>query len=81
MRSGEWDVVVLDEITIAIHLGLISTEQVINAINSKAPSTEIVITGRYAPSELIGIADLVTDMREVKHYYSAGVLSRKGIDV
>ena len=57
MRSGEWDVVVLDEITIAIHLGLISTEQVINAINSKAPSTEIVITGRYAPSELIGIAD------------------------
>lgn len=81
MRSGEWDVVVLDEITIAIHLGLISTEQVINAINSKAPSTEIVITGRYAPSELIGIADLVTDMQEVKHYYSAGVLSRKGIDV
>ena len=81
MRSGEWDVVVLDEITIAIHLGLISTEQVINAINSKAPSTEIVITGRYAPSELIGIADLVTDMQEVRHYYSAGVLSRKGIDV
>lgn len=81
MRSGEWDVVVLDEITIAIHLGLISTEQVINAINSKAPSTEIVITGRYAPSELICIADLVTDMQEVKHYYSAGVLSRKGIDV
>ena len=81
MRSGEWDVVILDEITIAIHLGLISTEMAINAISSKAATTEVVITGRYAPSELIAIADLVTDMQEVKHYYSAGVLSRKGIDV
>ena len=81
MRSGEWDVVILDEITIAIHLGLISTEMAINAISRKAATTEVVITGRYAPSELIAIADLVTDMQEVKHYYSAGVLSRKGIDV
>lgn len=81
MSSGEWDVVIMDEITIAIHLGLTSTETVINAIMRKSETTEVIMTGRYAPAELIDIADLVTDMQEVKHYYNTGVMSRKGIDV
>lgn len=80
LLSGEYELVVLDELTIALFLGLIELEQVLKLLQSKRPETEIVITGRYAPQELIDIADLVTDMREVKHYYTQGVLSRDGID-
>lgn len=78
--SREWDVVILDEITIALQLGLLDVNDVINLILRKHSATEVVITGRYAPQELIDIADLVTDMQEVKHYYTRGVLSRDGID-
>lgn len=80
MASDEWDVVILDELTIAIHFGLLSVEEVMDTLVRKSQSTEVVITGRYAPRELIGIADLVTDMHEVKHYYAQGILSRNGID-
>ena len=52
----------------------------LTAISRRHSGTELVITGRYAPAELIDIADLVTEMREVKHYYTEGVLSRNGID-
>ena len=72
--------VILDEITIALWLGLLDVKDVINLVQRRHPATEVIITGRNAPQELIGIADLVTDMREVKHYYTRGVLSRDGID-
>ena len=72
--------VILDELTIALWLGLLEVKDVIDLVQRKHPATEVVITGRYAPQELIEIADLVTDMREVKHYYTCGVLSRDGID-
>lgn len=76
----EYDLVILDELTIALFLGLLESDEVLNLLRSKRPETEVVVTGRYASQELIDIADLVTDMREVKHYYTQGVLSRDGID-
>lgn len=80
MASGKYDIVILDELTIAIHLKLLTTEEVLELLRHKRPETEIVITGRYAPQELIDMADLVTEMKEIKHYYTSGVLSRNGID-
>ena len=72
--------VVLDEANIALHYKLFSVEELIDAIKRKRPETELVITGRYAPTELIDLADLVTEMKEVKHYYKKGVVARKGIE-
>ena len=80
LKDGEYDVVVLDEITIALYFKLIDVKDVICAINNRKPSVEVIVTGRYAPQELIDMADLVTEMKEVKHYYTQGVLSRDGID-
>lgn len=80
LSSGEYEVVILDELTIALFLGLLELDEVLNLIRGKRPETEVVITGRYASQELIDVADLVTEMREVKHYYQQGVLSRDGID-
>ncbi len=81
MTSGSYDVVILDELTIAEYYGLLSTESIINALKQRAKNTEVIITGRYASQALIDYADLVTEMREVKHYYTLyGTLSRPGID-
>lgn len=80
MRSGDYDVVILDELTIVLHFGLLGIGKVLEVLRGRHPSTEVVITGRYAPQELVDAADLVTEMREVKHYYTQGVLSRDGID-
>lgn len=80
LRDPENDVVILDELTIATYFKLISPKVIIEGLKSKATNVEVVITGRYAPDELIEIADLVTEMREVKHYYTKGILSRNGID-
>lgn len=80
LESGEYDVVILDELTIALHFGLLTTEAVSDALKRRHPAVEVVITGRYAPQELIDAADLVTEMREIKHYYTQGVLARDGID-
>lgn len=80
LLSEIYDVVILDELTIAVFLSLLQLEEVLNLLRNKRPETEVVITGRYASQELIDMADLVTDMREVKHYYTQGVLSRDGID-
>lgn len=80
LTGGIYDVVVLDELTIALHFGLLSCDEVLAVLATRDPRTEIVITGRYAPQALIDAADLVTEMQEVKHYYTQGVLSRNGID-
>lgn len=80
LESGEYDVVILDELTIALHFGLLTIDAVLNALNRRHPAVEVVVTGRYAPQELIDATDLVTEMREIKHYYTQGVLSRDGID-
>lgn len=80
MHSGQYDVVILDELAIATHLGLLSDNAVLEALRGRAHNCEVVITGRNASEQLIEYADLVTEMREVKHYYTQGVLSREGID-
>lgn len=80
MQGNDYEVVILDELTIAIHFGLITDEQVLEALAKRNPAVEVVITGRYASDKLVKAADLVTEMREVKHYYQQGVLSRDGID-
>lgn len=80
MRSGAWDLVVLDEVTIALYFRFFTTAELLEAIEAREPHVEIVCTGRYAPDELVTAADLVTDMRCVKHYYDAGVPARSGIE-
>jgi cob(I)alamin adenosyltransferase len=80
VKSGEYDIVILDEINVALNLKLISLERVIGLIKNKPRHVEIVLTGRYAPNEIIEIADLVTEMREVKHPYNKGCQARRGIE-
>lgn len=80
MEEGKFDVVILDELCIALHFHLLTEEEVLSALRERAENVEVVITGRKAPQSLVDIADLVTDMQEVKHYYTQGILSRNGID-
>ena len=80
VESGEYDVVILDEVNVALSLNLISLEKVLELIKNKPKHVELVLTGRYAPNEIIEAADLVTEMREIKHPYRKGCLARKGID-
>lgn len=78
--SGKYDLVVLDEAAIAAHLGLFSSGDLMKLIEEKPSGLEIVITGRNAPRALLRKADLVTEMRERKHYFRRGVKARKGIE-
>lgn len=78
--SGEYDLVILDEACIAVHYNLFSVNDLIDILTSRPATVEIVVTGRYASHELIEIADLVTEMKEIKHYYHQGVQARKGIE-
>jgi cob(I)alamin adenosyltransferase len=80
MASGSYDMIVLDEIIMAIDFSLLKLEEVKEAIAQKPPELHIVLTGRNAPAELIEMADLVTEMREVKHPFSQGVAAQKGIE-
>ena len=80
LSGDEYDLVILDEITIAIFYKLFDVDEVIDIIKNRNPKIEVVVTGRYAPEELIEFADLVTEMKEVKHYYYDGVLARDGIE-
>lgn len=80
-KKDEYDIYILDELNIALFYKLFSVEEFLEVLKLKNPSKELVITGRYAPQELINIADLVTEMREIKHYYEKGVEARKGIEI
>ncbi len=80
MTSDRYDIVILDEVNVAIFFKLVTTEQVLELIEQKPEQVELVLTGRYAPEELVNKADLVTEMREIKHYYAQGVVARKGIE-
>ena len=77
---GQYDIVVLDEVNVAIWFGLLAVEEVLTFLDQKPEYVEVILTGRRAPQELIERADLVTEMREVKHYYQQGVASRDGIE-
>ncbi len=76
-----YDVVILDEANVAVYLKAMELEDLIDVVKSKPEHVELVITGRYAPQELIELADLVTEMREVKHYYQKGIQARRGIEM
>jgi len=80
VTSGEWDIVVLDEVLSALAHDLVSLDQLLSLICAKPPAVEVVLTGRDAPPEIIAAADLVTEMQEVKHPFRRGVKARKGIE-
>lgn len=80
MASGEYDMVILDEANIATYYNLFSVDDLLHLIESKPAGMELVITGRYADPKIIARADLVTEMQEVKHYYTQGVQARVGIE-
>ncbi len=80
MASGRYDVVILDELCIACCYNLIPIRKILDTIKNRPEKVEVIITGRNAPKELVQAADLVTDMREIKHYYNSGVKARKGIE-
>lgn len=80
MLTGEYDIIILDEAIVSIYFKLLTTDELINFMDSKPDNVELILTGRYCPPEIIERADLVTEMLEVKHYYTKGILSRRGIE-
>lgn len=80
IQRGVWNIVILDEIITAVHFNLISESDVIHFINRNKGKCEIILTGRYASKNIIEVADLVTEMRNIKHPYDRGVMARKGIE-
>jgi len=80
MESKEYDIVILDEINLAVDFGLISLSDLLQLVDSKPETVTLILTGRNARSELLDKADLVTEMVERKHYFNKGVKARKGIE-
>ena len=80
MHAGSWDLLILDEINNAVHLGLLDLADVIQLVKSKPAKLHLVLTGRNAHPDLIAAADLVTEMRNIKHPYDQGVPAQRGID-
>ncbi|MFC1974515.1 cob(I)yrinic acid a,c-diamide adenosyltransferase, partial [Chloroflexota bacterium] len=78
--SGNYDLVVLDEVNLAVAWKLIELDEVIKLISDKLPNVELILTGRQADTELVKAADLVTEMLKIKHPYDKGIKARKGID-
>ena len=80
INSGNYEIVILDEINYAVNLNLIKIEDVISLIKSKPEKVDMILTGNHARPELIEIADLVTEMKEIKHPFQKGIKAKKGID-
>jgi len=80
IEKGNYDIVILDEVNVAVDFNLLSKEDVLKVIEKKGENTELILTGRYAPKEFIERADLVTEMKEIKHPYQKGIQARKGIE-
>jgi cob(I)alamin adenosyltransferase len=80
MLSGRFSIVVLDEINVALHFRLLEEKDVLGLIERKPAGVELVLTGRYAPPSILRRADLVTEMKDKKHYYAHGVRARTGIE-
>jgi len=81
LESGQHELVVLDEVTYPVNYGWIDGDAVWQAIRDRSPKTNVICTGRNAPSELVELADTVTEMRKVKHAYDTGIGARRGIDL
>lgn len=78
--SKKYDIVILDEVNYAVNLGLVKLDDVLELIRKKPKNVNLVLTGNYAKDKLIELADLVTEMRDVKHPFKSGIRARKGID-
>ncbi len=78
--SNNYDIIVLDELNVALDFKLLDIKEVIDTLKNKPEKLEIIITGRYAPKEIIEISDLVTEMKEIKHYYYKGIPEREGFE-
>jgi len=80
ISSGDYDIVILDEINIALHFKLLNLEDAIKMLKNKPENVEVVLTGRSAPQEIIEVADLVSEIVEIKHPYQKGICAREGIE-
>ena len=80
MHSNQYDIIILDEINVAVWFDLITTEEVIELLNERPKNTEFILTGRRAPEASLKMADLVSDVKEIRHYYNQGVKARTGIE-
>jgi len=80
MLSLEYNIIIMDEINVALDFNLLTESEIHNFLDQKPKEIEVILTGRFAPDSLLERADLVTEMREVKHYYSKGVHARNGIE-
>ena len=80
VKNGKYDMVILDEINVAVDFNLIAVDDVLKLIKEKPEKLELILTGRYAHPEIMKVADLVTEMLEIKHPYQQGVMARKGVD-
>ncbi|MDD5659302.1 MAG: cob(I)yrinic acid a,c-diamide adenosyltransferase [Actinomycetota bacterium] len=80
LTSGNYDVVIMDEINVAMYFDLLKVEDVIELIKLKPEKVELILTGRKVAPQILEMADLVTEMKEVKHYYAKGVIAREGIE-
>jgi len=80
VADNEYDLVILDEVNVAADYGLVAAQEVLALIANKPPEMELVLTGRGAPAAFVEAADLVSEVREIKHHYRTGVPARKGIE-
>ena len=80
IQSKKYDIIILDEINYAVNLGLVEVNDVLDLIKIKPSTLHLVLTGNYARDEIINVADLVTEMKEVKHPFQVGIKAKKGID-
>ncbi|MDE1862650.1 MAG: cob(I)yrinic acid a,c-diamide adenosyltransferase [Thaumarchaeota archaeon] len=80
ISSGNYRIVILDEINYAVNLGLVPLEDLLQLIRDRPPSVSLVLTGNHARDEVVELADLVTEMREIKHPFRSGIKAKKGID-
>ena len=80
VEDGTWDILILDEVNVAVDYGLVRAEEVLELVKTRPPKMEMILTGRYAPEEFLEVADLITEMKEVKHHYANGQEMREGIE-
>jgi cob(I)alamin adenosyltransferase len=80
IKNGKYDMVILDEINVALDFKLVDLRKVIELIKNKPAGLDLILTGRYAPKEIIELADTVSEVKEVKHHYKAGIKDRAGIE-
>ena len=80
IASGKYNMVILDEINVAVDFKLIGLKQVVEMIKNKPPALDLILTGRYAAKEIIRLADTASEVKEIKHHYAAGIKDRAGIE-